>query len=149
MLYAVRIPACFVTLGALFVVIACGGGGDSVPAELKDVCTQEASAATTDITVTTPESGADVSSPARVSGTINASQGQFFFAIVGADGTHITDYPGHASQTGTPVPFEQDLPFFVEEETPACLWVSKVNTPGPLDAVRIPINLLPAATPGS
>lgn len=128
-------------------MLAACGGGDSVPDELKNVCTQADSAPVNDIMVTTPKSGAEVTSPLTVSGTINVSQSQFFLSIVGADGTHITDYPGHASHTGTPVAFQQAVPFGVENKTPACLWVSQLNIGDQADAIRIPITLMPGGTP--
>ncbi|HVP04603.1 MAG TPA: Gmad2 immunoglobulin-like domain-containing protein [Dehalococcoidia bacterium] len=133
--------------GALLLA-ACGGGGSSVPDDLKSVCTQGASAAAETIKVSSPESGAEVRSPLQVSGTVNVSQAQFFFAIVGSDGTHISDYPGHASATGTPVPFQESVPFGVEEKTQACLWVSQANETDPADAIRIPITLLPPLASG-
>jgi hypothetical protein len=38
------------------------------------------------------------------------------------------------------------VPFGVEEDTPACLWVSHLNQEDPADAIRIPITLLPGGS---
>jgi hypothetical protein len=136
---------------ALLLLAACGGDDNgntgTVPAELADVCTQGAVPSGA-ITVTSPKFNGRSSSPLIVTGSVTPVDSLYFFAIVAADGTHITDYPGHATASGTVIPFQQDLPFGVEKETPACLWVSTVNTEDPADAIRIPITLLPSSTPG-
>jgi hypothetical protein len=135
----------------MLLLAACGDDDDgdtgAVPAELANVCTQEPVPSGA-ITVASPKYNARSSSPLRVTGSVTPVDGLYFFAIVAADGTHITDYPGHASVSGTAIPFQQDLPFGVEQETPACLWVSTVNTEDPADAIRIPITLLPPSTSG-
>lgn len=126
-------------------IVACGGG-ESVPEELKGVCTQSDSAATGTIQITGPKSGDDVTSPLSVSGTVTVQQKILYLTIVDAKGTHISDYPARPNQTGTPVPFQQNVPFGVEKETPACLWVSHSSEDDPQDAIRIPITLLPGGT---
>lgn len=126
--------------------VACGGG-DSVPEELKGVCTQSDSAATDTIQITSPRSGDSVASPLRVSGTVTVQQEILYLAIVDADGTHISNYPARPSPTGTPVSFQQDVPFGVEKETEACLWVSHSNESDPQEAIRVPITLLPGGAP--
>ena len=148
MLYSMRrlVP---LALPALLLIAACGGGGSdkTVPSELATVCTQGASASAGAISVTSPEFNANVTSPVHVAGTITASGTQFFFSLVDPTGARIADYPGHASATGTPVAFAEDVPFGVQEKTPACLWVYQDNSTGDSpDTVRIPVNLLPAAT---
>ena len=127
--------------------VACGGGGDSVPEELKSVCTQSDDAATDTLQITSPESGDDAASPLSVSGTVTVQQEILYLTIVDAGGTHISNYPARPSPTGTPVPFQQNVPFGVEKETPACLWVSHSSEDDPQDAIRVPITLLPGGAP--
>jgi hypothetical protein len=143
----VRILFALAGLGAVLFVVGCGGGSDSVPDELKSVCTQGGSAAKDDIKVSAPKWEAEVMSPLHVAGTINVAEAQFFMTIVGTDGQTISYYPGHASQTGTPVDFQGDVPFGVEQTTPACLWVSQHQEADPQDAIRIPVTLVPGGTP--
>jgi hypothetical protein len=146
MLCFVRYLALSLAATALLIAAACGGG-DSVPDDLKDVCTQSDNAATDTIQITSPESGDDAASPLSVSGTVTVQGEILFLTIVDSGGERIASYPARPNQTGTPVPFQQDVPFGVEEETPACLWVSHRNEPDPQDAIRIPITLLPGGTP--
>ncbi len=125
----------------------CGsGGGVSVPSELANVCTRNASAAADAIQVSSPTAGSGVQSPLNVTGTVNSTDGLFFIAVVLADGTHVIDYPGYSSQGGSPAPFSQQVPFSIFESTPACLWVYPQNVPDPVNAVRIPIVLEPGST---
>ena len=131
-------------IGLPILLVACGG--DSVSKELKDVCTQSDDAATDTIKVRSPESGAEISSPLKLDATVTVGQPVLYLSIVAADGTHISDYPGRP-QTGNAVSFQQDVPFGVDEETQACLWVSHQNQDDPPGAIRIPITLLPGGAP--
>jgi Immunoglobulin-like domain of bacterial spore germination len=127
----------------------CSGGGSvsvSVPSQLANVCTQNASAAVDAIQVSSPTASSGVQSPLKVTGTVNSTDGLFFIAVVLADGTHIIDYPGHSSQGGSLAPFSQQVPFSIFQSTPACLWVYPQNVPDPIDGIRIPIVLEPGST---
>ncbi len=126
----------------------CSSIGVTVPSQLANVCTQSASAAVDAIQVSSPTAGSSVQSPLKVTGTMNSTDGLFFIAVVLADGTHVIDYPGHASQGGALAPFSQQVPFSIFENTPACLWVYPQNVADPVDALRIPIVLEPSATQG-
>jgi hypothetical protein len=122
------------------------GGGVSVPSQLANVCTQNASAAVDAIQVSSPTAGSSVQSPLKVTGTVNSADGLFFIAVVLANGTHVIDYPGQSSKGSSPAPFSQQVPFSIFESTPACLWVYPRNVSDPADAVRIPIVLEPGST---
>ena len=130
----------------LTALAACGGDDSSVPPELKGVCSDGPTASAGSATIESPKANDEVSSPLRVKGAITA-EGPVFFAIVAADGSHIADYPGRAaSDSSTAVPFEQTVPFGVEQKTNACLWI----TIGQGDPVaRLPITLLSVPTPSS
>ncbi len=133
-------------VGLTLLVASCGGDdGVSVPEELEDVCTQREEAATDTIEVTSPEAGERTASPLTISAVLTVDESLIHIALIATDGTHIADYPGRPD-VGEGVSFEQAVPFGVEEETPACLWVSHLNLEDPPDAIRIPITLLPGGT---
>jgi hypothetical protein len=130
-------------------LVGCSGNGSvsvSVPSQLANVCTQNASAAVDAIQVSSPTAGSGVQSPLKVAGTVNSTDGLFFISVVLADGTHVIDYPGRSSQGGALAPFSQQVPFSIFQSTPACLWVYPQNVPDPVDGVRIPIVLEPGST---
>ena len=130
-------------LVAALALVACGD--DGVSDALADVCTETAEAATDLIIVEDPRKGDDISTPIRVSGEIVPLDGRFWISVVGADGQHIIDFPGNAADSEELVPFDLEVPFTVFEETPACLWVYRMQVDEPADAVRIPINLVAEA----
>jgi hypothetical protein len=145
MKYAIGV---IVALAGLMLAGCGGAGGVSVPvpSQLASVCTQSASPAVDAVRVDSPTAGSGVQSPLKVTGSVNTTDGLFFIAVVLADGTHVIDYPGHSSQGGSLVPFSQQVPFSIFENTPACLWVSPRSVSDPVDAVRIPIVLEPGST---
>ena len=118
-------------------------GDDGVSDALADVCTETADAATDLIIVEDPGKGDDISTPIRVSGEIVPLDGRFWISVVDADGRHIIDFPGRVADSEELVPFELEVPFTVFEDTPACLWVYRVQGDEPTDALRIPIDLVP------
>jgi hypothetical protein len=131
---------------ALLLAAACGGDDAAdVPDELADVCTQSDEAATDTIEVTSPDSGAQITSPLPLSATVTLEEPILYISIVAADGEHITDYPARP-EAGADVSFQQSIPFGVESETPACIWVSRTNQEDPRDAIRIPVTLLPGGS---
>jgi hypothetical protein len=103
------------------------------------------------IVVTTPVSGARVTSPLRVEGT---APGDWFFESVfpaelrGADGALIAEAPAQAQRdwmTEAPVPYVAQLSFSVAQETPATL-VLKEDMPSGLPGQReisVPVVLAP------
>jgi hypothetical protein len=117
-----------------------------IPSALASVCKQNETTPAPDvIAISKPEAGAAITSPLDVKGSINAPGGTFFISLVTADGQHIIDYPAH-SQTDTFVPFEQQVPFSIFEQTPACVWVYRQNADD-LDTVRIPVVIQPQPSP--
>jgi len=127
-------------LVAALALVACGD--DGVPDALADVCTETAEAATDLISVDEPGNGDDISTPIRVSGEIVPLDGRFWISVVGADGQHIIDFPGRAAESDEFVPFDLEVPFTLFEDTPACLWVYRLQADEPADALRIPIDLV-------
>lgn len=137
---------------AALVVIALIEGGDDkspvpVPSVLAAVCTQgEVTPAPDLVEITEPVAGAAVSSPLKVVGSVNALGGTFYISLVTADGSHIIDYPVHASKPDSLVPFEQQIPFSYFEEAPACVWVYR-GTGVVEDSIRIPVVIQPQSSP--
>jgi hypothetical protein len=130
-------------------LVACsdddGGGSPDLPEGLEDVCTQGDEADTDNIKVDSPAAGDDVSSPLVVTGEIVAFEQAFWVSVVNADGDHIIDYPERDRDLveGELSAFDVNVPFTVGEETPACLWVYRINDPEPPEAIKVPITLLP------
>lgn len=133
------------------VVIALSGDDDEpvvpVPSVLADVCSQDKATIAPDlIEIREPLPGGAVTSPLKVVGSINAIGGTFYISLVTADGTHVIDYPVHASQPDTLVPFEQQVPFSYFEEAPACVWIYRENIES-AESMRIPVVIQPAVSP--
>lgn len=137
MKYALAAGALVVALA----LVACSD--DGVSGALADVCTETAEAATDLISVDEPGNGDDISTPIRVSGEIVPLDGRFWISVVDAGGRHIIDFPGRIADSEEFVPFELEVPFSVFDDTPACLWVYRLNVDDPADALRIPIDLVP------
>jgi hypothetical protein len=133
------------------VFVACGDDDDDAPDVSADVCPENPSPATDQtIVVDAPETGAEVTNPARVEGSINAFQGNFFVSIVDENGDSVVDdYPGHTDEPDTFLPFSMDVPFFVTEVVDACLIVSRQAEDPERDEQKLqrPVRLLPDATP--
>jgi hypothetical protein len=141
MLLSMRYIALLAALLSL-ALMACGDDDVSVPDELASVCTQGEEAAIDTIEVRSPEPGDKVTSPLAISAVLTVDESLIHIALVDADGAHIADYPGRPD-VGEGVSFAQSVPFGVEEETAACLWVSHSSLEDPADAIRIPITLAP------
>jgi hypothetical protein len=88
-----------------------------------------------------------------VTGEIDTTDNEFWISVVDANGDHLVDYPARSPDyvDGEMSPFEVSVPpFFVSEETTACVWVYRVNVQNvdtQEEAIRVPIVLLPSATP--
>lgn len=139
--------ACVVV--ALVALAIIGGGDDSpqpVPSVLAEVCSpSEVTPAPDLVEITAPVAGAEVSSPLKVTGSVNALGGTFFISLVTADGSHVIDYPVHASKPDSLVPFEQQIPFSYFEQAPACVWIYRENA-DVADSIRIPVVIQPQAS---
>jgi hypothetical protein len=104
-----------------------------------------------DIRVEAPEPGARITSPLRASGVANNSwyfEAVFPARLMAQDGTIIAEAPAIAASdwmTDGPVPYNVEMAFTVERETPATL-VLEEDMPGENEEprhVRIPVVLLP------
>lgn len=147
-----------ILIGIMCVVLvaaACGGSGDDdldeLDAELADVCTETDEVAGEDvIKVDYPSPGDRVEAPFHTTGEVAVFQKMFWVTVIKADGERVIDYPvrvetGDATPDGqTLLPYEEDIAFYIEEETPACLWVYRRLVEEPADAVRIPVVLIPS-----
>jgi hypothetical protein len=132
-------------LVAALLLVACGGDDDDAADAVAGVCTETETAVGEDmIKVDEPGSGDDVLSPLHVSGEVTSPDGEFWITVVGADGERIIDYPGRGAEPEVASPFDQEVPFSVFEEAPACLWVY-LDSAFIDDARRIPITLVPDA----
>jgi hypothetical protein len=114
--------------------------------------------ATTDIAsgpmvlVTTPASGARVTSPLVIEGTAPGDwyfEAQFVGQLRGADGTLLAEAPARAQEdwmTEAPVPYRAEFTFSVTQETPATIVLQEdmpADNTNPRE-VTIPVVLVPA-----
>lgn len=135
---------------ALLAVCACGPAQqatDAGPAPAPAV----APAAASEIEITSPQAGATVTSPIRVTGV---APGNWYFEavfdaqLVGADGEVLAQAPAQAQSnwmTTGPVPFVAELTFGTSVETAATIVLTEDNSgdkPNPRQ-VRIPVTLRP------
>jgi hypothetical protein len=104
-----------------------------------------------DLRIEAPEPGTRVTSPLLASGVANNSwyfEAVFPARLMAADGTMIAEAPAIAASDWTtpgPVPFNVEMAFTVDQETPATL-VLEEDMPGENQEprqVRIPVVLLP------
>lgn len=151
MRYVLMVAGALACVVVAFVAIELGRSDDDaavpVPSVLAEVCSQrEATLAPDLIEISEPSAGAAITSPLKVSGSVNAAGGTFYISLVTADGTHVIDYPVHTNTPDTLVPFEQQIPFSYFEQTPACVWVYRENIDG-AETVRIPVVIQPQASP--
>lgn len=99
------------------------GNGNGEP---QDVCQPNPDPATPEFQVLDePESGDTVASPLTVSGEILAFEASFLVTVFDADGDVIVEDFGtaEAAEVGELAPFFIEIPFAVDEMTPACVWV--------------------------
>lgn len=149
--YALLAAVAIVCVIAAIVAIALNSGSGKdvvpVPSALAEVCSQSKATPAPDLVeITEPKAGALVSSPLKVTGSVNALAGTFFISLVTADGMHVIDYPVHASKPDSLVPFEQQIPFSYFEEAPACVWVYRENIDS-AESIRIPVVIQPVPSP--
>ncbi|MDP2674792.1 MAG: Gmad2 immunoglobulin-like domain-containing protein [Dehalococcoidia bacterium] len=95
------------------------------------------------------EPGADdtVTSPVTISGQVRAFEGTYQVGIFDADGNPIVETFGTAGpgEAGQLAPFSIDVPFAVDEPTPACIWVYEASARdgSPIHVGQIPVTLSP------
>lgn len=120
------------------------------PVETPPATTEAASAPM--VLVTTPVSGARVSSPLVVEGTAPGDwyfEAQFVAQLRGADGAPLAEAPARAQEdwmTEAPVPFRAEFTFNVRQETPATIVLQEdmpADNAHPRE-VTIPVVLVPA-----
>ena len=146
------------TLALAVLTAACGGGGgggndnvDELEAQLADVCTETGEVDLDDvIKIDSPDPGDRIEAPFHSTGEVAVFQEMFWITVIKADGQRIINYPvrvddGDAEADGqTLFPYDVSVPFFVQEETRACLWVYRRNVEEPEEAVRVPVVLIPS-----
>jgi len=118
------------------------------PLQPEEVCAPNPDPATPDFQVLdAPSPNTSVASPVTVSGQVLSFENNYQVAIYDIDGNVIVQTFGTAEgiEIGQLAPFSIDVPFEVEEPTPACIWVFEESAMSG-DAVhvgQIPVLLLP------
>lgn len=116
------------------------------PTPLVGACGTNPDPATPDIVeVSEPDPGDEVTSPITILGSIVAFEAQFNIALKDADGNDITATTGLSAEGQTFAPFQEQIEFTVDRETPACLWVYDIseNDGSPINVLQIPLSLQP------
>jgi hypothetical protein len=98
------------------------------------------------IIVRSPEQGAVVTSPLRISGQARVFEAQFNVTLYGELGGVIAETTGMTEQGQVLSPFQVELTFAVSREQPACLWVYDLSAKdgSRMDVVQVPIALAPS-----
>jgi hypothetical protein len=116
------------------------------PAKRPNVCKPNPDPATpAQVIVTLPHPHAQVSSPVKVKGKINAFEATFQIAIKDASGNDIVSVTAHSHTGQTLSPFKKKVHFTVSASTPACLWVFQFSAQDgtPSMIKQVPITLVP------
>ena len=113
-----------------------------------EVCQPNPDPATPDFQVIDePGAGDAVTDPVTISGLIVANEATFQVTIYDADGNILVDGFGMSEQmeAGELAPFSTNVPFTVDEPTPACIWVyeESARDGSPTRVGQIPVTLLP------
>ena len=113
-----------------------------------EVCQPNADPATPEFQVIDQPSADDtVTSPVTISGQVLAFEATYQIGIFDADGNPIVEAFGTAGpgEVGELVPFSIDVPFDVDEATPACIWVYEASAMdgSPIHVGQIPVTLSP------
>ncbi len=94
-----------------------------------------------------PRPGTTVTSPVTITGLILAFEAVFQVTIFGADGNILVDTSGMSepAEIGERAPFSIDVPFEVDEATPACIWVYEASARDGsiINVGQIPVMLTP------
>ncbi len=113
-----------------------------------DVCQPNPDPATSEFQVIDQPSADDaVTSPVTISGRIVANEATFQVTIFDAAGNTLVDASGMNQQTevGELASFSIDVPFDVDEPTPACIWVYEASAMdgSSINVGQIPVTLSP------
>jgi len=161
-------------LASIALLVACNNGGDgatpgpegaptpvatdseeetATPAETataeSEVCQPNADPATSEFQVIDQPSTDDtVTSPVTISGQVLAFEATYQIAIFDADGDPIVEPlfgTADAVEIGELAPFSIDVPFDVDEATPACIWIYEASARdgSPINVGQIPVTLSP------
>ncbi len=95
-----------------------------------------------------PRPGTTVTSPVTITGQLLAFEATYLIGIFHSDGTPIvveTSGTADAAEIGERAPFSIDIPFDVNEPTPACIWVYEASAMdgSPINVGQIPVTLSP------
>jgi hypothetical protein len=97
----------------------------------EEVCQPNPAPATPDFQVLDePVEGDTVTSPVTISGQVLAFEGTYQVAILDVSGDPIVEPlfgTAEAGEIGQLAPFSIDVPFEVDEATPACIWVYELS----------------------
>jgi hypothetical protein len=125
---------------------------DATPAETAtaepEVCLPNPDPATPEFQVIDQPSADDaVTSPVTINGQVAAFEATYQVAIFDAAGNTIVETFGtaEARELGELAPFSIDVPFDVDEATPACIWVYEASAMdgSPVNVGQIPVTLSP------
>ncbi|MEE8347222.1 MAG: Gmad2 immunoglobulin-like domain-containing protein [Dehalococcoidia bacterium] len=113
-----------------------------------EVCQPSAEPATPEFQVIDqPSAGDSVTSPVTISGQVLAFEATYQIGIFDADGNPIVEMFDTAGpgEIGELAPFSIDVPFDVDEATPACIWVYEASAMdgSPINVGQIPVTLSP------
>jgi hypothetical protein len=113
-----------------------------------EVCQPNPDPATPEFQVIDQPSADDtVTSPVTISGQVLAFEATYQIGIFDADGNPIVETFGTAGpgEAGELAPFSIDVPFDVDEATPACIWVygASAMDGSPINVGQIPVTLSP------
>jgi hypothetical protein len=122
------------------------------PTTVPDVCDANPSPvnpASPNVIVQSPEPGAVVTSPMRITGQASVFEAQFNVTLYGELGGVIAEASGMTEEGQRLAPFEMELPFAVSREQPACLWVYAISAQdgSRIDVVQVSIALAPPVQP--
>ncbi len=116
--------------------------------EQPNVCQPNPDPATPEFQVIDQPSTDDtVTSPVTISGQVLAFEATYQIGIFDADGNPIVEMFDTAGpgEIGELAPFSIDVPFDVDEATPACIWVYEASARdgSPINVGQIPVTLSP------
>ena len=102
------------------------------------------------IIVTSPSSGASVTSPIQVAGQARVFEATVSIKLIDANGV-LVDTTTNAAEGQVLSPFSTSVALSVTSSTSACLWVFEVSAKdgSPVNVVQIPLTLQPARLPSS
>jgi hypothetical protein len=146
-----------VATGLVLALVALGSAALPGAAQAQtNVCQTNPSppdAADPDITVTSPTSGATITSPVTVTGQARTFESTVQVSLFDADGDEIASTFGtaNAPDVGQHGPYSISLTFSVSADADACLWVyeDSAATGDPINVVQVPVRLDVAGLPST